>query len=137
MKQSLIYSLNVWLTTAVIAPLLPLLLALIKHTETGVEMLILEWFMGWLISAPSFLILYLASNYLSKSHCNISGSKAILSLISIVLTYAPFLLINGYHLSLNPFLLSLFVSYGCTVLICVWCYRLNEAPSTDLISNTK
>jgi hypothetical protein len=134
MKQALIYSLKVWLTSVVAAPFLFLTLELLKHTGIAIEILPIAWLIGGMLSVPSFILLYITSNCLVKLHYNIVSSKIMLSLIGIVLTYVPFFLINGYHLLLDGDLLSLplFISYSCAILACVWSYKLGLSPSTDL-----
>ncbi|TWJ03502.1 hypothetical protein JN11_01048 [Mucilaginibacter frigoritolerans] len=127
MKQTLIYSLNVWLTSVVAAPLLFLIFTLPKNTGIGIEILPFEWLMGGVLSVPSFLLLYLTSNYLVRLRFSILIDKIILSLVGILLTYIPFFLINGYHLILDGDQLSqpLFICYSCATVICLWFYKFN------------
>ena len=89
MKQTLIYSLKVWLTSVVIAPVLILTQAFFRGTDPGYIMLPFEWFLGALFSAPSFILLYISCKCVLKSQIGIILTKGLLSAVGVLLSYLP------------------------------------------------
>jgi hypothetical protein len=127
------YSLSVWLTSVILTPIIVTLYLAWKENmppdkETGPMMLM--W--GGLFSIPSLIILGLCCNYLVHHKSTVVAVKVPLTAISIILTYAPFWVINGYSFTDDSGTVSLFFwPYCLTIVAGIWFYQLKGVGSAE------
>ena len=120
------YSLSVWLTSVILTPIIVTLYLAWKENmppdkETGPMMLM--W--GGLFSIPSLVILGLTSHYLLRRLHTVKAVKIVLTIISVILTYAPFWVINGFSFKDDSGAVSLFfLPYCLTIVTGIWFYKL-------------
>lgn len=127
MKQALIYSLKVWLTSVVAAPFLVLLIGLLARMADRVGIVLAMFILGMLFSLPSFLLLSLSCRTLKSMQNKVVIIKAELTVIGVLLTYIPFFIINDYAFLLNRDESSkyFFVLYSLLIIFGIWYYKLN------------
>jgi len=124
MKQALEYSLKVWLTSVLAAPFLVLIIGLLGHMVDGLGIAFAVLMLGALLSIPCFLLLLLACRCLIRWQRNVVVIKVELTMIGVLLTYAPFLIINDYAFLLNRDQLSrpFFLLYSLLIIFGIWFY---------------
>lgn len=134
MKTNVIYySLSVWLTSVLVTPIIVTLYMAWKENmppdkETGPMMLM--W--GGLFSVPSLIILGICTHALIKRQTTVMAVKIPLTIISVILTYAPFWIINGYSFTDDSGAVSLFfLPYCLTIVAGIWLYKLKGVGSVQ------
>jgi hypothetical protein len=129
MKQAFDYSLKVWLTSVFAAPFIVLIIGLVGHMVDGVGIALVTFILGMLFSLPCFILLLLACWHLLRWQRKVVIIKAELTLIGILLTYAPFFIINDYAFLLNRDQLSrpFFLLYALLIIFGIWFYTLKPA----------
>jgi len=134
MKQALIYSVKIWLTSVVAAPFLVLLIGLLGRMVDGVGIALAMLMLGMLFSLPSFLVLLLACWCFIRWQNNVVIIKVELTLIGVLLTYTPFLIINDYAFLLDRDQLSrtFFVLYSLLIIFGIWYYSLKPASKEQV-----
>jgi len=134
MKQAIVYSLKVWLTSVVVAPFLVLLIGLLGKMGEGVGIALAMLMLGTLFSLPSFLLLSLACWALTRMQSKIVMIKVELTLIGVLLTYIPFFIINDYAFLINRDELSrtFFVVYSLLITFGIWFYKFNGASKKQI-----
>ena len=136
MKQAIVYSLKVWLTSVVVAPFLVLLIGLLGKMGEGVGIALAMLMLGTMFSLPSFLLLSLACWALTRMQSKIVMIKVELTLIGVLLTYIPFFIINDYAFLINRDELSrtFFVIYSLLITFGIWFYKFKGASKeqTDI-----
>lgn len=128
------FSKRVWLTGAVFSPVFALLINLRSATSlkdvfdvmillvgTPFVMLIIG-----IISLPSALILYLTCKLVLKWNIPSVTRKLCLSLISIILTLIPIVILGNFRLSWEFAILT--APYVIVVVIAIWIYKLEIPP---------
>lgn len=140
MKQTLLFSFLVFITTIIIGPiLLQIALTLIDPTVNNfagsVDIILYTIFVGLIACIPSWLIIGLFANYLIKRNVSRIGIRALLSLIAIPVLILPvgFLSVNylfksNYWASILPLL----ASYYICLVTCIWAYRLPITASSNV-----
>jgi hypothetical protein len=125
------YSIKVWLTSVVIGPFLLMILSWLVNHKLSVEGLDVVILMGALFSLPSLLVFYLICKYITKRVSNMAVIKVYITIIGILLTYIPFLIIDDYHFLLDVDQLSryFFPSYSIVIVAAVWIYKLKIVDS--------
>ncbi len=156
MKQVVIYSLKVWLTTSVLSPVLitavhfyflslnnydPFRNAVIYKKEL---LRLLKSIAGsWIVFLPMALGLYYAVLLLSKRSIKLLYIKACLSVIGVILAVLlEVILLLFYLLSANPdsaaktitliITVHLMVCNALSVVVCIWFYKLTPTTNTNL-----
>src|ERR1700753_2397599 len=89
------YTLKIWLTALVIAPL-----ALVFTKFPVQSSYQVAFMLSVIFSFPSLLVLFLCC-WLFRKAANVVRVKISLSVIGVVLTYAPFLYLNDFNPSIN------------------------------------
>jgi cbb3-type cytochrome oxidase subunit 1 len=79
---------------------------------------------GGALSLPSLLFLGMFCNQLVYSKNKVEEVKIWLTIIGIVLTYAPFWILNGFTYTDNSSVSMFFWPYGATIVAGIWFYRL-------------
>jgi len=138
MKQALRYSLKVWITTVVLAPIgvLILLGLLSDSTILGIvfwyPMIVLGSLMSSFLSAS---LLLLGVFYVSRLNITEKYKKVCLSILSVGSTLLSFYLISGSSLSTEVG--YKIIAYALVFIACVWFYKLivtSDLPN-ELINN--
>ena len=143
MKQELKYSLKVWLTSSVIAPIICVIIGLVKdgympkglHPITELFMLPLLYIFiavcTCVVSLPTFLIFFFVVVSIRKVQLGNSYQTLLLLLVSqllVVITFVAFLsLFPGFNAN------SYYLMMACHCLVIgvsVRFYKLNESPTT-------
>ena len=134
MKQAIVYSLKVWLTSVVVTPFLVLLTGLVGKMGEGVGFALAMLMLGTLFSLPSFLLLSLACWALTRMQRKIVMIKVELTLIGVLLTYIPFFIINDYAFLINRDELSrtFFVVYSLLITFGIWFYTFKGASKEQI-----
>ena len=148
MKQALVYSLKVWLTTVLVAPALCNILqygflSLVNHNSY----VILSWRrVAFILLSPIYrvgvylavyavlvLVFLLTAWLLNKSHASMNRYKLYFSIDALAYLLVPYLwYILSYHTYTGNVVIRIVVSLVCNVgvvLTCVWFYKL-DLPST-------
>jgi hypothetical protein len=131
MKQTIIYSLKVWLTSVVISPVLYIILEAIQkprvyqNIEGGLGFILFSIIYGLILSLISWILLWLSLYSLLMFNRDIIITKLWLSIIGAILTLLPFWLVLGYD-DPNPLTgTALWAASYCLVIIAgIWFYRL-------------
>lgn len=120
------YSLGVWLTSVVVAPIMVVLYYAWKdQMSPDRELVPLMLMYGGAFSIPSLIVLGLSCNYLAHRRDTVKALKIPLTIISVILTYAPFWVLNGYSFTDSSGTVSMFFSSYCiTIVAGIWLYRL-------------
>jgi hypothetical protein len=94
-------------------------------TVSGIGIIIVIVLFGAILSLPSFLLFYLACRYIIFHIDNIQLSKTLLSIIGIMLTYLPFLIIDNFSYLLDTDQLSqpLFITYSSAIIGSIWFHK--------------
>jgi len=92
--------------------------------------LMLVW--GGVLSLPSLVFLGLFCRYLVLQKDNVKEVKIWLTLIGSILTYAPFLFLNGVSFTDHSGVSALFWPYGATIVAGVWFYRLTGIGHSNM-----
>jgi hypothetical protein len=148
MRQVLVYSLKVWLTTVVFSPVITYVCGLVylglpfsTMWTTTYYYIPLAIGVGFVISLLPAIIFYLLGRILVSRGTLDHITKLLMSLLSIVLILAPFIVMmcNGIlfkffqHFMLNMIICGCYLIVG---FVSCWSYRLssgfNKMNSTDL-----
>lgn len=84
--------------------------------------MMLMW--GGAFSIPSLLLLAMFCATLVHQKTTVKAVKIPLTLIAIILTYAPFWILNGFSIADHSGVSALFWPYGLTIVAGIWLYRL-------------
>lgn len=126
MKQAFIFSLKVWLTTLLLAPLLSNLVELVTPDVINYNLLdalslaIIEIMVGAFLSMISFLFLFLFTYLFIKQDFVEHNVKVILSFICVILILVPFL--GLFHF--NKLVLPRMIIYSLIGVASIWVYKL-------------
>jgi|GEM_PF-3338017 len=137
------YVIKVWLTSVIGSPIL---LAIVSFIETASDfrpgdlgLFLVMFLFGAIFSLPSIILFYFSCRLSIDNIDNIFALKGLLSAIGLLLTYLPFLVINGFHpvLSADQLPLKLFLMYGSMIIVGIWVYRIKPLPApTENLSET-
>ncbi|MHB8208454.1 hypothetical protein [Mucilaginibacter sp.] len=134
MKQALVYSIKVWLTSALVVPFIQMIEGLIIGNHTSIsnaeQMILLALLFGLLLSMPSWLLLWMSASLLNRLTGSVLVIKLSLTVLSTALAILPFFLLAGTT-SLSSHDLIWFGPYPIIVVACIWLYKLNSAPVID------
>ena len=150
MKNALIYSLKVWLTAATVTPILAYLIWAVFNSAFNnsqdiyfsrtpasfadmsdnasafrVANMGLDIFQSTLYSIPYFLIIFIAALGLNRQFNSVIYKKALLSLISILLTITPFIFLDVVDEDAFHKLQSGILAFEATILIGIWFYNIS------------
>jgi hypothetical protein len=130
MKQTILFSLKVWLTSVIVSPALYLFYDAFRvHSKTnfegGLGFLLLSILYGIIISLPSWIILWFSTFSLFQLNYSTLVNKIWLSIIGTGLTILPFLLLFGSddpitYVTTVPWALS----YNIVIVAGIWFYKL-------------
>jgi len=128
MKQALIYSLKIWLTAVVIAPIVTEIVDYLIRagsTDEGVfYFILLSIPYGLLLSLPCWVLLWLAVYLIGKTGLSITYKKVLLSVIGLALTVLPFYLVFGHDDGSNTLELWIWpFSYTLVIIAGIWFYK--------------
>lgn len=143
MKQALFYSLKVWLTAVLSGPLVILTLTKVITPRYGaldstlniLGSVALLVYLGFIVSIPSCILLWLSTFLLLKGSYNTASKIAIISAVAIALSLLPFYILFSHDD--NPWQQDLFIwiaAYIVAALISIWFYKL---PTQCVCSNNK
>jgi prepilin signal peptidase PulO-like enzyme (type II secretory pathway) len=120
------YSFKVWLTGAILPPILMFFYGLFRNTQNieAIGIIMVMMLFGCVFSFPSFACLYLITCYLKKYLQSIFVIKFYLSLISILLTLIPFWFFAGFELKRVE--LILLANYYFSILLGIWVFKLKS-----------
>jgi hypothetical protein len=137
LKESLLYSLKIWLTVIVISPIVAGLIQMYIDPEiySFADVMVGLCYCipaGLIFCLPSWLILWFLIRYLNKKELKMYSKKLYFTIASLFISILPFFIINP-HTLLNsgywPSILPWLISYSGVLIICIWLYRL-RIPST-------
>jgi hypothetical protein len=133
MKQALIYSLKVWLTSVTLAPIiLSLLLPNPEGTSIDLPVLFLTIFIGAFMSFPSATLFYVASRAVNEN--KILTSKLLLTLLATFLTYLPIWIHSDFKIRYDKVTLVILSSYCAVIIAGIWFYKLkpvSQGPNIE------
>ncbi len=132
MKQVSIYTLKVWLTTIVIAPIIVGFLHRYIDPEIYNYSSILVGLLycvpaGIIFCLPSWLLFWKLCSFVNDRTLKTIYKKLLITIPSVFLSLIPWLIINAHALfSPNywPSFLPWVVSYSGVLIACVWIYKL-------------
>jgi type IV secretory pathway VirB3-like protein len=128
------YSLSVWLTSVILTPIIVTLYLARKENmppDKEIGPMMLMW--GGIFSIPSLLILGLTCHYLVNRFHTVKAVKMVLTVISVILTYAPFWVINRFSFKDDSGTVSLFfLPYCLTIVAGIWFYRLKGVGDVEV-----
>jgi uncharacterized membrane protein YwaF len=128
MKDSLMFSLKIWLTSVILAAIM---LNLLFQSRNFMQTLFMWIIGGALCSLPSWFCLLLGILYLHPKSFNIPVKKGILCLWGAFLTVAPFAIIFGLSRSNDfPFEYKDLLCYLSTIILGILIYKFPQ-PLTD------
>ena len=137
MRQSLIYSLKVWLTAVFITPLLIALASKVLEPRHGFDS-VANFFgtiaymfaFGLVLSIPSWLLLWMFTFLLCKSSLRMACVKTILAFIGFMLSIFPFILIFSHDDNpLDPDVMIWVIFYSIVIVTGLWLYELKSVES--------
>lgn len=147
MKQALIYSLKVWLTTIAIAGVLGIVTSLIQefysHHYSGIKHpfvyfagFLVFYVSSFLISAPAFILGYVITTLVYRWVGHPILQKSIVNLIGISLVFETFhLWVTFLHEYDGPNYVYFAISYSFVLTTCIWIYKLKPADTSPLIQS--
>ena len=119
------YVLRVWLTSVILSPVIVWLYSTcIEDSSTDGDLIPLMLAWGGVLSLPSLLFLGMFCNQLVYSKYKVKDVKRWLTIIGIVLTYAPFWILNDFTYIDNSSVSAFFWPYSATIVAGVWFYQL-------------
>jgi hypothetical protein len=134
MKQALIYSLKVWLTTVVLGMRIAALIKILLDTDHLIYKFsdiftsaVYDIPVGLIACLPSFGIFLLTVSLLRKSNYNIRSKKLVLSALGLLLSVLPFALLFTHQLfNINylPDMLPELCAYTGLTIAGIWFYKL-------------
>jgi hypothetical protein len=139
MKQALIYSLKVWLTSVTVSPIIIVLLTkTLWHRMYRFDSLgniFGYWgmmiYLASILSIPSLLLLWLSSWQVTRYKATLPFRKWLLSLIGILLTATPFYIVFHSEESVRVEELAIWMSsYSLVIIAGVWLYKLKPVTKT-------
>lgn len=125
-NQPALYSIRVSVTTALVAPLLYLLMAgSYDQSESGFAVV---WALaamgtGCACALPACFIIYKTIQFLSGKPISLNQIKFVLSLISLVFCFIALALICGWD-NFDTIYFKLFVTCVVVSIVCIWLYPL-------------
>jgi hypothetical protein len=127
------YVLRVWLTSVILSPVLVwLYYTCTDGSAPNAELILLMLVWGSGLSLPSVLFLGMFCHYLVFRKNNVKEVKIWLTLIGIILTYAPFFILNAGSFTDHSGVSALFWPYGVTIVAGVWFYRLTGIGHSNM-----
>lgn len=140
MKQALMYSLKVWLTTIVAGPFIAILILsfLNPNTSHHLELFISLFYLtlgGIFFCLPSWLLFWLLAGFINKRELKMDYKKLFISIVSIFLSFIPFAIMDAHALfSPNywPSELPWVASYFGVLITCIWFYKLKPTVAKEL-----
>jgi hypothetical protein len=126
-NQPALYSIRVSITTALVAPLLYLVIVgSYDQSESGFAFVwaLAAMGIGCACALPTSLGFYLAIKLLINSALTLNQSKLLLSVLSTLFCFIGLSLICGWN-NFETIYYKLFVTYVVVSIICIWLYHLN------------
>jgi hypothetical protein len=131
MKEAKLYSLKVWLTTIIVAPII---FGIVKNFLDPLIYNVTDIFFGLAYSVPaglilcipSWLLFWLLAGYLNSSKLNAILKKLYISFFSILLVVLPFALLNIHYLIESnywPEMIPWIGSYIGVLIGCIWIFK--------------
>ena len=127
------YIIKIWLTSVTASPILLLIWATLTvgpKQGSDFTLLFVIFLFGAVLSFPSLMIFYFVVRFALSKVGNTLQLKVILSIAGVLLTYIPFLIIDGFHPLLDVDQLSrmLFATYGSMIIVGIWFYNIKSLP---------
>lgn len=130
MKQTLSYSLKVWLTTVLVAPLIetvidsPRFYGKVVLFDAAMNLMIVY---GLIISVPLWLLLRLFINFFEKEIVSWMVGTFLLTVLACVFIVITFVIIGGFqYIDGEGFKIT--ITYCLTACISLWTYKLVTKP---------
>jgi hypothetical protein len=123
------YALKIWLTAVFLVPLLVMIWSLVQdsYREDSVRLLLLFWAFGLGFSVVSALLLWVSIVLLNRSGWSPLVSRILLSVLGLVLSLLPFILLNyglgnsiRQYFHANRMVVDLYV---LVIVAGIWIYR--------------
>ena len=130
MKHTLIYSLKVWLTTILIAPLLGVR-GLMVDNDSLISFLVFYPRVvlgGVMESLLSIGMLFVSILYINKLRTSTVHKKAYFTLLSLGATFLSFYLYYGLKLNSEEYYAM--IAYGLVTIVSIWLYKLASIIDT-------
>jgi len=143
MKQALIYSLKVWLTSVIVAPLLNVLIMKTLGFHVGEILSIKDGLSAWITtsivamsySIPSWLLLWLSTYKVSKYETALVTKKFILSLVGVALTCVPVWILFFNVVAMTGYIVIWSTGYGLPIVAGIWYYKLKPEGKHNVHTN--
>lgn len=134
MKETLFYTLKVWISSVVLGPVMysasDILFEPKRSDDFSCSLSFIAFSVpyGLILSVPSFVILWLTTYGISRLKLSIMATKLWLSIVGTVLTALPFALIFG-HDDPSGYLSTIAwaTSYSLVIVVGIWFYKLKLA----------
>jgi len=130
----LTYSLKIWLTSVLIAPIIILIVTsgmqirgeLAANKPYGLLIFVLT---GLVLSIPSFVLFYPTCLYVIRLNIPLAGKRIYLSLTAIFLTLVPFMMIrqNEWETQRDPAIYMF--CYIIVIITNIWYYDIKQVKS--------
>ena len=143
MKQALIYSLKVWLTSVVLSPIIDVLVEFIAHpryfdgfkAELGFIGYSIPY--GLILSIPSWFFLLTTLVIFEYTNAAVRTKRIVLTVVAAILTYAPFYLLFYSADDIRWFDTFLWGFSYCLIIVSgIWFYKFkpvnNEGRNVSL-----
>jgi len=143
MKQIFLYTLRIWVTTAIVSPVLFFIILLIDYHYTDPHgklilstcktLAIYYGIFGILLSVPGCILFMISTWLLNKTHIKTGYAKALLSSFAMVYGVISLFLFGGFLIPdgmPGTFFLFIFL-FAVLLMINTWCYKLNLVKSVQ------
>lgn len=140
MKQVLIYSLKVWLTTAIVTPPILILLTVLFYHEASGESFsdvaifyLVTVLFGIVFTAIPYVILLYVLHRLTKRLWPVGRIKKALLICSEFVTGCLLIGWDVYKSNVDVNTLYLWLPYALVLGVCIWFYKLKPSPGSVAI----
>ena len=127
MKQVLIYSLKVWLTSVLLGPLLYYPAQIIIEPQYP-HQFHYDVKYGFIFSLPSLVVAIITVVLIKPIPTTLTVKKLLLSIVGVVLTAMPFYLLKGGWVQQGT---EYLIAYGSIIVIGIWVYRLEPMVNNN------
>jgi H+/Cl- antiporter ClcA len=138
MKQTLIYSLKIWLTSVVLSPIFYTVYdaltrpKFIYNPRNEAEAYLYFLVFGLALSIPSWVLFWLSLHCINTQRWKPITTKLLISIVAVALTFTPFLMVYSlYDLSRDSSTIGVPICYSLLILAGVWYYKLRVVTLQD------
>jgi hypothetical protein len=134
MKQSLIYSSKVWLTTIILGMRVAALIKIGLDTDhliysplDIINSAIYDIPIGLIVCLPSWFLFMILVSYFNKKNIQLIYKKLWLTITAIFLSVLPFAILFWYqltHINYLPDMLPELIGYTSVTIIGIWVYKM-------------